>query len=145
MTGEEVSLFALTDGKHFVAFGSAQDHKRAFDGDTGPNTGGMGAYSPAPRADPRTRSAGDRHDRPPDRPGAGAGRHALLGVLYAGLMLTDEGPKLVEYNVRFGDPECQVLMARFDDDLLALMLAVPTANSARCRRRALPTAPRWRS
>ena len=124
MTGEEVSLFALTDGKHFVSFGSAQDHKRAFDADTGPNTGGMGAYSPARVLTPELEQrAIDTIIRPTIQALAQGGT-PYIGVLYAGLMLTDEGPKLVEYNCRFGDPECQVLMARFDGDLLSLMLAV---------------------
>jgi phosphoribosylamine--glycine ligase len=124
MTGEEVSLFALTDGKHFVAFGSAQDHKRAFDGDTGPNTGGMGAYSPASVLTPELEAQAIETIVRPTVQALAQDGTPYIGVLYAGLMLTDEGPKLVEYNCRFGDPECQVLMARFDGDLLALMLAV---------------------
>ncbi len=126
MEGEEVSFFALVDGETVVPFGSAQDHKRVGDGDTGPNTGGMGAYSPA------SIFTGDLERRALDeivRPTAGALAQAgtpYSGILYAGLMLTAEGPKLVEYNVRFGDPECQVLMMRLESDLLQLMLA--TAN-----------------
>lgn len=128
MTGEEVSLFALTDGKHFAAFGSAQDHKRAYDGDTGPNTGGMGAYSPANVLTPELeQQAIDTIVRPTVQALAQDGT-PYIGVLYAGLMLTEEGPKLVEYNCRFGDPECQVLMARFDGDLLVLMHAIAQAE-----------------
>lgn len=126
MTGEEVSFFAISDGQNVVPFGSAQDHKRVGDGDTGPNTGGMGAYSPAPvftaaleaevmeRIIQPTVSAMARDGRP------------YSGVFFAGLMLTDQGPKLIEYNCRFGDPECQVLMMRFDGDLVALLLAAAT-------------------
>jgi phosphoribosylamine--glycine ligase len=124
LTGEEVSLFALVDGATAIPFGSAQDHKRVGDGDTGPNTGGMGAYSPAPVL---TRDLQDRAMREIVEPTARAMASAGMpfhGVLYAGLMLTDDGPKLIEYNARFGDPECQVLMARLDSDLLDILLAV---------------------
>ena len=123
MTGEEVSFFALVDGETIVPFGSAQDHKRVGDGDTGPNTGGMGAYSPAAifTAGLEARVMAEIV-RPTARALAQAGT-PFSGILYAGLMLTPEGPKLVEYNVRFGDPECQALMMRFEGDLLALMLA----------------------
>ena len=123
MTGEEVSFFALVDGETVLPFGSAQDHKRVGDGDTGPNTGGMGAYSPASIFTPKLeRRALDEIVRPTARALAEAGT-PFSGILYAGLMLTEEGPKLVEYNVRFGDPECQALMLRLDSDLLGLMLA----------------------
>ncbi len=124
LTGEEVSLFALVDGATAIPFGSAQDHKRVGDGDTGPNTGGMGAYSPAPVL---TRELQDRAMREIVEPTARAMASAGMpfhGVLYAGLMLTEDGPKLIEYNARFGDPECQVLMARLDSDLLDILLAV---------------------
>ena len=124
MIGEEASLFALTDGKHLIAFGTAQDHKRAFDGDQGPNTGGMGAYSPAPVLTPELEArAMAEIVRPTVQALAEAGT-PYNGVLYAGLMLTADGPRLVEYNCRFGDPECQVLMPRLEDDLLDIMLAV---------------------
>ncbi|HYN46285.1 MAG TPA: phosphoribosylamine--glycine ligase [Allosphingosinicella sp.] len=126
MEGEEVSFFALVDGETVLPFGSAQDHKRVGDGDTGPNTGGMGAYSPASIFTPALEA---RVMAEIVRPTAGALAEAgtpFSGILYAGLMLTEAGPKLVEYNVRFGDPECQALMMRFEGDLLALMLA--TAN-----------------
>ncbi len=124
MTGEEVSLFALTDGATIVAFGSAQDHKRVGDGDTGPNTGGMGAYSPARVLTPDLeREAITRIVAPTVKAMADAGM-AYSGVLYAGLILTDDGPKLIEYNCRFGDPECQVLMLRLESDLVDLLSAV---------------------
>jgi len=123
MEGEEVSYFALTDGTTIVPFGSAQDHKRVGDGDVGPNTGGMGAYSPAsiftPELEARTL---DEIVRPTIRAMAERGA-PYSGILYAGLMLTAEGPKLIEYNARFGDPECQVLMVRLESDLLPLMIA----------------------
>ena len=130
MTGEEASFFALTDGKDVVAFGSAQDYKRVGDGDTGPNTGGMGAYSPARVLTPALEAevmAQIIH------PTVNALRNAgmpYIGVLFAGLMLTAKGPKLIEYNARFGDPECQVLMMRYTGDLAALMLAVATGKLA---------------
>jgi phosphoribosylamine---glycine ligase len=130
MTGEEASFFALTDGRDVVAFGSAQDHKRVGDGDTGPNTGGMGAYSPAlVLTDALQAEVMDRIIRPTVDFMAAQGM-PYSGVLFAGLMLTDEGPKLIEYNARFGDPECQVLMTRFTGDLAALMLAVATERLA---------------
>jgi phosphoribosylamine--glycine ligase len=123
MTGEEVSFFALVDGETVIPFGSAQDHKRVGDGDTGPNTGGMGAYSPASIFTPALeKRAMEEILLPTARALAQAGT-PFSGVLYAGLMLTPEGPKLVEYNARFGDPECQVLMLRLESDLLELMLA----------------------
>jgi phosphoribosylamine--glycine ligase len=128
MAGEEVSFFALVDGETILPFGSAQDHKRVGEGDTGPNTGGMGAYSPAAIFTPELEArVMEQILRPTARALAEAGT-PFSGILYAGLMLTDEGPKLVEYNVRFGDPECQALMLRLDSDLLALMLA--TARGA---------------
>lgn len=128
MTGEEASFFALTDGRDVVAFGSAQDHKRVGDGDSGPNTGGMGAYSPAPvLAQALQDEVMERIIRPTVAYMA-AQEIPYSGVLFAGLMLTDEGPKLIEYNARFGDPECQVLMSRFQGDLVALMFAVATEN-----------------
>ena len=128
MEGEEVSFFALVDGETVLPFGSAQDHKRVGDGDTGPNTGGMGAYSPASIFTPELeRRTLDEIVRPTAEALAQAGT-PYCGVLYAGLMLTAEGPKLVEYNVRFGDPECQVLMMRLESDLLALMHATATGE-----------------
>jgi phosphoribosylamine--glycine ligase len=123
LEGEEASFFALTDGRTVVPFGTAQDHKRAFDGDRGPNTGGMGAYSPALVL---TEALVERTMAEIVRPTVAAlARRGIRyrGVLYAGLMITAEGPKLIEYNVRFGDPECQVLMMRLKDDLLTLLKA----------------------
>jgi phosphoribosylamine--glycine ligase len=123
MTGEEASCFALVDGKDFVMLASAQDHKAVGDGDTGPNTGGMGAYSPAPVVTPLIEKVvAARIIRPTVDAMAQEGR-PYKGVLYAGLMITADGPKLVEYNVRFGDPECQVLMMRLKSDLLPALLA----------------------
>jgi len=123
MAGEEVSFFALVDGETVLPFGSAQDHKRVGDGDIGPNTGGMGAYSPAAIFTPKLeKRALDEIVGPTARALVEAGT-PFSGILYAGLMLTEEGPKLVEYNVRFGDPECQALMLRLESDLLELMLA----------------------
>ena len=130
MTGEEASFFALSDGKDVIAFGSAQDHKRVGDGDIGPNTGGMGAYSPAPvlTADLEAQVM-DRIIRPTVATLAAEGT-PYVGVLFAGLMLTAEGPKLIEYNCRFGDPECQVLMMRFKGDFAALLHAAATGTIA---------------
>jgi phosphoribosylamine--glycine ligase len=123
LDGEEASFFALSDGRTVIPFGTAQDHKRAFDGDNGPNTGGMGAYSPAPVM---TEAMVDRTMAEIVRPTVAALAARGIpyrGALYAGLMLTAEGPKLIEYNVRFGDPECQVLLFRLKDDLLTLLNA----------------------
>lgn len=123
LEGEEASYFCFVDDETVLPLTSAQDHKRAFDGDKGPNTGGMGAYSPAPILTPEIeRRTLEEIVRPTARALAKAGT-PYRGVLYAGLMITKEGPKLIEYNVRFGDPECQVLMPRLKDDLLTLMLA----------------------
>jgi phosphoribosylamine--glycine ligase len=130
LEGEEASFFALTDGTTIVPFGSAQDHKRVGDGDTGPNTGGMGAYSPAAVLTPELEArAMDEIVRPTVEALAAQGT-PYSGVLYAGLMLTEEGPKLIEYNARFGDPECQALMMRFDGDLLELLYAVSRGRLA---------------
>ncbi len=123
LEGEEASFFAITDGHTVVPFGSAQDHKRVGDGDTGPNTGGMGAYSPARVLTPLLEGeALERIVVPTVRAMADEGI-PYSGVLYAGLMLTPTGVQLIEYNCRFGDPECQVLMQRYDGDLAELMLA----------------------
>ncbi len=130
MTGEEVSFFALTDGVSVVPFGSAQDHKRVGEGDTGLNTGGMGAYSPAKIFTKSLEiSVMEEIIYPTVKALADAGT-PYNGVLFAGLMLTDEGPKLIEYNARFGDPECQVLMMRFAGDLVALLHAVASEKLA---------------
>ena len=123
LEGEEASFFVLTDGRNALALATAQDHKRAGDGDTGPNTGGMGAYSPAPCMTPALcDEALEKIVKPTIRALQDMG-HPYVGVLYAGLILTGEGPKLIEYNCRFGDPECQVLMMRLKDDLVTLLLA----------------------
>jgi phosphoribosylamine--glycine ligase len=128
MAGEEASYFAITDGAIIVPFGGAQDHKRVGEGDTGPNTGGMGAYSPAPILTPEIRAeAINRIIAPTVRTLAQEGT-PYVGVLYAGLMLTSEGPKLVEYNCRFGDPECQVLMMRLESDLGEYLYAAATGS-----------------
>lgn len=124
MSGEEASFFALTDGASIVAFGSAQDHKRVGDGDVGPNTGGMGAYSPARVLTPELEAQVLAEIIAPTVAGMASAGMPYNGVLYAGLMLTKQGPKLIEYNCRFGDPECQVLMMRFAGDLVALLLAI---------------------
>ena len=123
MAGEEASFFALTDGATIVPFGSAQDHKRVGEGDTGPNTGGMGAYSPAPVLTPELEAQVLREIIEPTVRALAEAGTPYSGVLFAGLMLTADGPRLIEYNARFGDPECQVLMMRFEGDLAALLLA----------------------
>ena len=123
LVGEEASFFALVDGENILGFGTAQDHKAVGEGDRGPNTGGMGAYSPAPCM---TDAVIDRTMNEIVRPtiqGMAAEGSPYRGVLYAGLMLTEEGPKLIEYNVRFGDPECQVLLPRLMSDFLPIILA----------------------
>ena len=123
LEGEEASVFALVDGEHVLPLASAQDHKRVGDGDTGPNTGGMGAYSPAPvMTSEMTTRVMDEIIRPTVRAMAARGT-PYKGVLFLGVMITTAGPKLYEYNVRFGDPECQVLMLRLKSDLLAALLA----------------------
>ncbi len=123
MEGEEVSFFALSDGTNVVPLAGAQDHKRVGDGDIGPNTGGMGAYSPAPVLSPALEQvAMDRFIRPTVAAMKARGM-PYMGVLYLGLMITKDGPKLVEYNARFGDPECQVLLPRLKSDLLTALVA----------------------
>ncbi|MFN4135053.1 MAG: phosphoribosylamine--glycine ligase [Novosphingobium sp.] len=123
LSGEEASFFALTDGATIVPFGSAQDHKRVGDGDTGPNTGGMGAYSPARVLTPELEAAAMTQIIAPTVKAMADEGMPYSGVLYAGLMLTEQGPKLIEYNARFGDPECQVLMMRLESDLVELLHA----------------------
>ncbi|MDQ6436014.1 phosphoribosylamine--glycine ligase [Mesorhizobium sp. LHD-90] len=123
LTGEEASFFCLCDGVTALPFGTAQDHKRVGEGDTGPNTGGMGAYSPAPVMTPEMIERTMREIVEPTMRGMAELGAPFSGVLFAGLMITAEGPKLIEYNVRFGDPECQVLMMRLKDDLLVLLSA----------------------
>ncbi len=135
LTGEEASYFALTDGETILPLATAQDHKRVFDGDKGPNTGGMGAYSPAPvMTEAMCQRTLEEIVRPTVAAMAERGT-PYRGVLYAGLMITSEGPKLIEYNVRFGDPECQVLMPRLEDRgaLLEALLATAQGGLADVR------------
>jgi len=128
LEGEEASLFALVDGDVAVPLASAQDHKRVGEGDTGPNTGGMGAYAPAPVLTAELQSrAMDEIVLPTARALAAAGT-PFSGVLYAGLMLTAQGPKLIEYNVRFGDPECEAIVPLIDGNFAELLLAVATGR-----------------
>ena len=130
LSGEEASLFALVDGETAVPFASAQDHKRVGEGDTGPNTGGMGAYAPAPVLTAELqRRAMDEIVSPTARALAASGT-PFTGLLYAGLMLTADGPQLIEYNVRFGDPECEAIMPLVDGDLAELLLAVAEGRLA---------------
>jgi phosphoribosylamine--glycine ligase len=123
LTGEEVSFFALVDGRIVLPLASAQDHKRVGDGDTGPNTGGMGAYSPTPYLTPTLEADVIENIVGPTVAAMVRDGTPFKGVLYAGLMLTEDGPKLLEYNVRFGDPECQPLMMRLQSDLLPALIA----------------------
>lgn len=123
LDGEEASFFALCDGSNAVAFGAAQDHKRVGDGDTGPNTGGMGAYSPAPVMTNEMTERTMREIIAPTVAGMAKRGTPFKGVLFAGLMITAKGPQLIEYNVRFGDPECQVLMMRLKSDVLPALMA----------------------
>jgi phosphoribosylamine--glycine ligase len=123
LAGEEASFFVLCDGVNAIPLASAQDHKRVFDGDRGPNTGGMGAYSPAPVMTPEITERTMREIVIPTLRAMAAMETPYKGVLFAGLMITSDGPKLIEYNVRFGDPECQVLMLRLMSDLVPALLA----------------------
>ncbi|MBL4836625.1 MAG: phosphoribosylamine--glycine ligase, partial [Kordiimonadaceae bacterium] len=123
MVGEEASFFALADGKSTLALATAQDHKTVGEGDTGPNTGGMGAYSPAPvMTDALCDQVMQDIIIPTTKAMADMG-HPYKGVFFAGLMMTKDGPKLIEYNCRFGDPECQVLMTRMESDIVPLLIA----------------------
>lgn len=123
LEGEEASMFALSDGEHLLPLTGAQDHKRAYDGDIGPNTGGMGAYSPAPVLDAKIKQDVVTRLMQPVIAEMRARGTPYRGVLYAGLMVTKSGPKLIEFNCRFGDPECQVLMLRLKSDLLPALIA----------------------
>ncbi|RWP27146.1 phosphoribosylamine--glycine ligase, partial [Mesorhizobium sp.] len=138
LTGEEASFFCLCDGATALPFGTAQDHKRLSDGDVGPNTGGMGAYSPAPVMTPEMIDRTMREIVEPTMRGMAELGAPFSGVLFAGLMISGEGPKLIEYNTRFGDPECQVLMMRLKDDLLVLLNAAADGQLAH-------TSVRWRN
>ena len=123
LVGEEASFFALCDGTRALPFASAQDHKRVGEGDTGPNTGGMGAYSPAPIVDAAMEARIMREIVRPTLAGMAAEGAPFKGVLFVGLMIGADGPQLIEFNVRFGDPETQAMLPRLEEDLLALLLA----------------------
>ncbi len=123
LDGQEASIIALTDGQSILTFSPAQDHKPAFDGDTGPNTGGMGAYCPTPAVDDKTLSFVEEQVLVPTVHAMKRARRPFRGVLYAGLILTNQGPKVLEFNVRFGDPECQPLLMRLRSDFLDLLEA----------------------
>jgi len=123
LDGQEASVLAITDGRTIVTLPPAQDHKRAFDNDTGPNTGGMGAYSPAPLVDAEKLHFIEEQILVPTIHALKRARRPFQGVLYAGLMLTNQGPKVLEYNARFGDPECQPLLMRLQSDLLTILEA----------------------
>ncbi|WP_113259997.1 phosphoribosylamine--glycine ligase [Agrobacterium cavarae] len=128
LDGEEASFFCLSDGKTALALATAQDHKRVGDGDTGPNTGGMGAYSPAPVMTDEMVQRTMREIIQPTIEGMAKDGNPFSGVFFAGLMITKKGPELIEYNVRFGDPECQVLMMRLKSDLLPILYATATGT-----------------
>jgi phosphoribosylamine---glycine ligase len=130
LTGEEASLFALVDGETALSLASAQDHKRVGEGDTGPNTGGMGAYAPAPVLTPELQDRAMEEIVRPTAWAMAASGTPFSGVLYAGLMLTAKGPKLIEYNVRFGDPECEAIMPLIDGDFAELLNAVASGKLA---------------
>jgi phosphoribosylamine--glycine ligase len=129
LEGEEASLFALVHGDQAVVLASAQDHKRVGEGDTGPNTGGMGAYSPAPILTPELEARAMREIVEPTARAMVQAGTPFSGVLYAGLMLTADGPKLIEYNVRFGDPECEAIMPRIEGDFAELLKAVASGGA----------------
>jgi phosphoribosylamine--glycine ligase len=137
MTGEEVSFFALSDGVSALPFGAAQDHKTVWDGDRGPNTGGMGAYSPAPVFDAEVQERAMAQIVRPTIAALAKEGCPYQGVLYVGLMLTPAGPRVVEFNCRFGDPECQAILPRLDQDLLPVLEAVAAG-------RGLPASLAWR-
>jgi phosphoribosylamine--glycine ligase len=128
MSGEEVSIFALCDGESVMFCGAAQDHKRVGEGDTGLNTGGMGAYSPAPVATPDLIETAMKTIIEPVAKGLAAEGSPFRGVLFAGLMVTETGPKTVEFNIRFGDPECQVVITRLSGDILPYLNACATGG-----------------
>ncbi|NBX66655.1 MAG: phosphoribosylamine--glycine ligase [Proteobacteria bacterium] len=130
LEGEEISYFAICSGTDFLPLGSAQDHKRVGDGDTGPNTGGMGAYSPARLMTPALEKLVNETIIQPTLDGMAAEGNPFHGVLFAGLMMTKQGPKLLEYNVRFGDPECQTLMMRLTGDFAAVLMAAAKGQLA---------------
>ena len=123
LTGPEVSYFVITDGRRWLSLASAQDHKRVFDGDMGPNTGGMGAFGPSPLFTPEIEERVVREIVTPTIEGMRAEGHEYRGVLYVGLMLTEDGPKVIEFNVRFGDPEAQIVLPMVESDLAPVLLA----------------------
>jgi phosphoribosylamine--glycine ligase len=123
LDGQEASVLAITDGRTIVTLPAAQDHKRAYDGDTGPNTGGMGAYCPAPLIDDETLHLIEEQVLVPTVHAMKRARRPFKGVLYAGLMMTNQGPKVLEFNVRFGDPECQPILMRLESDLVDVLEA----------------------
>lgn len=128
LDGEEVSVLAITDGRTLLTLPPAQDHKPAFDGDKGPNTGGMGAYSPAPQLTDEMLHGIEERVLVPTVHAMKRARQPFSGVLYAGIMLTNQGPKVLEFNVRFGDPECQALLMRLKSDLLEILQATVTGT-----------------
>lgn len=132
LDGEEASFFCLCDGKIAIPFGTAQDHKRVGDGDKGANTGGMGAYSPAPVMSDEMISRAMHEIVEPTMRGMTELGCPFSGVLFVGLMITQKGPELIEFNVRFGDPECQVLMMRLKNDLLPMLMAAALGNLTDC-------------
>jgi phosphoribosylamine--glycine ligase len=136
LEGEEASFFALSDGTTVLPLTAAQDHKTVWDHDRGPNTGGMGAYSPAPVLDARMQERVMAEIVRPTIAAMAAESSPYTGVLFVGLMITREGPKVIEFNCRFGDPECQAILPRLEDDLLALLLAAATGKG-------LPPALAW--
>jgi phosphoribosylamine--glycine ligase len=136
--GEIASMFALCDGEHVMLFGGAQDHKRAFDGDRGPNTGGMGAYAPAPVLSAAIIETVRRQLIEPALKGIAAEGAPYRGVLFCEFMVTADGPKLIEFNARFGDPECQVLMLQLESDIVPYLTACATGALAE------QPAPSWR-
>lgn len=138
LEGEEASLFALVDGADAVLFATAQDHKRVGEGDTGPNTGGMGAYTPAPVLTPELEQRTMEEIVAPTARALMAAGTPFCGVLYAGLMLTADGPKLIEYNVRFGDPECEAIMPRVEGDFAELLMAVASGRLMEMKPRLSP-------
>jgi len=140
LRGEEASFFCLCDGVRALPFGTAQDHKRAYDDDQGPNTGGMGAFAPSPLVTPHVHDRVVRDIVEPVLDGMRAEGTPFRGFLYVGLMLTSDGPKVVEFNVRFGDPEAQVVLPLLDDDLVSMLAEAAAGRLERRRCRFLPQA-----
>jgi phosphoribosylamine--glycine ligase len=135
LSGPEVSIFYVCDGHRALPIGAAQDHKRIFDGDRGPNTGGMGAFSPSPRVDDALAARVDAEIVGPVLNGMKADGNPFRGFLYAGLMLTASGPKVIEFNVRLGDPEAQVVLPRIEEPLLPILTSAASGSLGRdaCR------------